>query len=65
MNPTINFNCSKLLSRFHAARPNRSRVTSQSLKLRTRWFKNCRVKTKELVTQASIVPTRRKSHKKN
>ena len=34
-----------MLSKFHVARPNRSRVTNKSLKLRTPYFENGRVKT--------------------
>ena len=45
----------KLLSKFHEARPNRSRVISKSLKFHSRQFKNGRVKTKEHATRASIV----------
>ena len=46
----------KLLSKFHVARPNRSRVMSKSLKLHTHWFENGPVKTKERATRASVVP---------
>ena len=48
----------KLLSKFHVARLNRSRVISKSLKFRTRWLENGRVKTKEHATPASVVPTK-------
>ena len=44
----------KLLSKFHVARSNRSRVISKSLKLRANWFENGQVKTKELATRASV-----------
>ena len=46
----------KLLSKFHAARPNRSRVISKSSKFRTRWLENGRVKTERHATRASVVP---------
>ena len=46
----------KVLSNFHVARPNRSRVKSKSLKFRTRKLENGRVKTEEHATQASVVP---------
>ena len=46
----------KLLPKFLVARPNRSQVKSKSLNLRTRKFKNGRVKTKEHVTRVSVVP---------
>ena len=46
----------KLLSKVHAARPNRSRVVSKSLKLRTLSFENGRLKTKKHATRASVVP---------
>ena len=44
----------KLLSQFHKARPNRSRVISKSLKFRTPWLENGRVKTKKHATRASV-----------
>ena len=46
----------QLLSKFHAARPNRSRVISKSLKLCTRYKQNGRVKTKKHAPRASVVP---------
>ena len=46
----------KLLSKFHVARPNRSRVISKSMKFRTRLVENGRVKTEEHATRASVVP---------
>ena len=38
----------KLLSKFHDARPNRSRAISKSVKLRTHLFENGPVKSKKI-----------------
>ena len=46
------------MSKFQEARPNRSRVISKSLKFRTRWLENGRVKTKQHATRASVAPIR-------
>ena len=43
----MQINSLKLLSKFHAATPKRSRVISKSPKFPTYWFENGRVKTKK------------------
>ena len=46
----------KLLSKYHVAKPNRSKVISKGLKPHTGLLENGRVKTKEHAMQALVVP---------